>query len=114
MLTGRAAQLRPDVNKLHVTTVVLVAPEDATQPYMADGEYALLLRDWSRLSNRKRIQASRDRNADRDIPTSGAARRRAKQHRDRGLCLERRSDGRCRLAAADGTGRCEQHAPKVA
>jgi hypothetical protein len=113
MLTGRAAEARPDINELRVTPVMLLSPEDAPQPYMADGEYAELLRDWSRLTNGKRIQASRARNATRDIPTSGAARRRAKQHRNRGLCLERNASGRCMLAAADGTGRCELHAPNA-
>ena len=111
MLTGRAAELRPDINELRATPVMLLSREDAPQPYMTDGEYAGLLRGWSRLSNGKRIQASRARNVGRDIPTSGAARRRAKQHRNRGLCLERNASGRCTLAAAEGTGRCERHAP---
>ncbi len=111
MLTGRAAELRPDINYLHPRVTVLVAPEDAQQPYMAPGEYAALLRDWSRLTNTKRIQASRARNAGRDIPTSGAARRRAKAHRNRGLCLERNSNGRCTHTATGATGRCEQHTP---
>jgi hypothetical protein len=111
MLTGRAAELRPDINDLRVTPVMLLSRDDAPGPYMAPGEYAGLLRDWSRLSNTKRIQTSRARNAGRDIPTSGAVRRRAKQHRNRGLCLERGADGRCMLAAADGTGRCEHHTP---
>jgi hypothetical protein len=111
MLTGRAAELRPDINDLRVTEVVLVAPEDATQPYMTDGEYALLLRQWSRQSNAKRVNASRARNASRDIPTSGAERRRAKNHRQRGLCLEHvAATTRCTHQAVDG-GRCARHTP---
>lgn len=113
MLTGRAAQLRPDINDLHVTRIVLVSQDDAPMPYAADGEHAAMLRAWARTTNVRRLQDSQARNAGRDIPTSGAGRRRAKAHRNRGLCLERVADGRC-AAAADSTGRCGQHAKQTA
>jgi hypothetical protein len=109
MLTGKAAKLRPDINDLHVTPIVLVSEGDAPQPYAADGEHADMLRAQSRDANAKRMQESRARNA-RDIPTSGPGRRRAKQHRNRGLCLERVAGGkRCAHDAVDGTGRCARH-----
>lgn len=113
MLTGNAAQLRPDINELKLTPVVLVSLDDAPMPYAADGEYAGMLRAWARTTNARRLQAGRARNAGRDIPTSGSGRRRAKAHRNRGLCLERGADGRCTYAAVDGTGRCEQHPKRV-
>jgi hypothetical protein len=110
MLTGKAAKLRPDINDLHVTPLVLVSEDDAPQPYAADGEHADMLRAWARTTNVRRMQESRARNA-RDIPTSGPGRRRAKQHRNRGLCLERVAGAkRCRRDAADETGRCGRHA----
>ena len=108
MLTGRAAELRPDFNELHVTPIVLVSGDDAPQPYAADGEHAAMLRARARTANVKRMQDSRARNA-RDIPTSGPERRRAKAHRNQGLCLKRTDGGRCTHAALNA-GRCEQHA----
>lgn len=116
MLTGRAAELRPDINYLQPRITVLVRPEDATQPYMADGEYEELLRTWSRNTNMRRAQASRARNAGRDIPTSGTARRRAKQHRNRGLCLGKNGADRCQAPTRHGGTRCwehDPHAPRV-
>lgn len=110
MLTGRAAQLRPDINDLHITPIVLVSEADAPQPFAADGEHAAMLRAWSRTTNMRRMQDSRARNAGRDIPASGPERRRAKQHRARGLCLERLADGRC-TETADSDGRCGRHTP---
>lgn len=110
MLTGRAALLRPDINDLHVTPILLVSGDDAPQPYAADGEHAAMLRARARTANVKRMQESRARNA-RDIPTSGPERRRAKQHRNQGLCLEHvAGTKRCTHDAVDGTGRCRRHA----
>ena len=114
MLTGRAAELRPDINELHVTPIVLVSEDDAPQPYAADGEHAAMLRALARTTNVRRMQESRARNA-RDIPTSGPERRRAKLHRARGLCLEHvAGTKRCTHDAVDGTGRCEQHPKRAA
>lgn len=107
MLTGRAALLRPDINDLRVTPVLLVSEADAPQPYAAAGEHAGMLRAWARTTNTRRMQDSKARNA-RDIPTSGPERRRAKAHRARGLCLERTPGGRC-AETADGSGRCGRH-----
>jgi hypothetical protein len=88
MLTGRAAELRPDINYLQSKVVVLVRPEDAQQPWAADGEYAGLLRAWSRTTNVRNMRALQARNAGRDIPTSGPGGRRAKAIRNRGYDLK--------------------------
>ena len=83
MLTGRAAELRPEINYLQPRVTVLVAPEDAPQPYAADGEYKELLAQSIRLFNKRQADTRRARNVGRAIPTSGSGRRRAKAVRNR-------------------------------
>jgi hypothetical protein len=96
MLTGRAAELRPDINYLHVHPIVLVSPEQARAEAMArpaPAENAETLRARGRMANMRRRTARKTRDsaraavlAEREIamiPTSGAARRRAKACRNR-------------------------------
>ena len=91
MLTGRAAELRPDVNYLHVHPRRLDVPQ--TPKTAAPGDFAETLHCMCLNENlrRKRDKAQRDgvargRAIERGvtfIPASGAARRRAKAKRNR-------------------------------
>ncbi len=91
MLTGRAAELRPDVNYLHMHPQRLDVPQ--TPKTAAPGDFAETLHRMCLNENlrRKRDKAQRDgvargRAIERGvtfIPTSGAARRRAKAKRNR-------------------------------
>ena len=91
MLTGRAAELRPDINYLHVRPQRLDVPQ--TPKTAAPGDFAETLHRMCLNENlrRKRDKAQRDgvargRAIERGaafIPTSGAARRRAKAKRNR-------------------------------
>jgi hypothetical protein len=59
-----------------------------------DYRLAELLRAEGRLANQRRKLRLMQQNQDRLIPTSGAGRRRAKAHRNAGLCLNPGPDGR--------------------
>jgi len=96
MLTGRAAELRPDINYLHARTVVLTTPEQARADAYAAGssaENAETLKARGRMANMRAATAKRGRDqaaqaaaAERGvawIPTSGSGRRRAKAERNR-------------------------------
>jgi hypothetical protein len=96
MLTGRAAELRPWINYLHPHPIVLVSPEQARAQAMArpaTAENAETLKTRGRMANMRRRTARRTRDSARAavlaergvamIPTSGAARRRAKACRNR-------------------------------
>lgn len=86
MLTGRAAELRPDINYLAVRPIVLVSPEQARAAAL-DGpapiENAETLRVRGRQANLRRAKRNAESNAGRTIPTRGGARRRAKAIRNR-------------------------------
>lgn len=107
MLTGRAAEARPDINYLHVHPVVLVTPEQARADAYATPapvENAETLAARGRMANmrcrtakRGRDQASRATAEGRGvvwIPTSGAARRRAKSVRNRDAVAAMTTDWR--------------------
>ncbi len=81
MLTGRAAELRPDINYLHVHPRRLDVPQ--TPKTAAPGEFATMLREYGRIKNIERATERHARNRGRDIPTSGPGRRRAKAKRNR-------------------------------
>jgi len=107
MLTGRAAQLRPDINYLHVRVEHLDV--ERTPKSALPGEFAAMLRSYGRLKNGELAKASKARNQGRDIPTSGQARRRAKAHRNAGLCMKHGADGYCPAPAMIEPDRCAQH-----
>jgi hypothetical protein len=107
MLTGRAAEARPDINYLHVHPVVLVTPEQARADAYAKPapvENAETLAARGRMANMRRRTAKRGRDqaarAASDergaawIPTSGAARRRAKAIRNRDAVAAMTTDWR--------------------
>lgn len=94
-LTGRAAQLRPDINYLAPHPIVLVTPEQARADAYAKGasaETAGTLKTRGRMANMRRVAVKRQRDeaarqaaAERGvawIPTSGSGRRRAKAIRN--------------------------------
>lgn len=107
MLTGRAAAEHPEINQLAVRPVPLdVATTGRTA---AKGEHAELLRMAARQANERHRNRLRAQDADRDVPTAGPKRRRAKYHAREGLCLAIVAGRWCNQAAVDGTGRCEKH-----
>jgi len=74
-----------------------------------DRKLAELFKAEARLSNQRRKLRLMQQNADRLIPTSGPGRRRAKAHRNQGLCLQPFGDGRCPRQAAPGSALCNVH-----
>ena len=94
----RNAQLAPLKITEHVITRALPGPRTAP------GEFRVLLAQSVRLHNERLAREHAARDAGRDIPISGAGRRRAKSHRNRGLCLKQVATvtGRCTEPAADG------------
>jgi hypothetical protein len=76
-----------------------------------DYRLAGLLKAESRLANLKRRHRVMELNQDRLIPTGGAERRRAKAHRNRGLCLAPYGENRCHRDAQQGSYYCDTHQP---
>lgn len=76
-----------------------------------DYRLAELLKAEGRLANQRRKLRTLEANKDRLIPTSGPQRRRAKAHRNAGLCLGPGPAGRCQRPAI-GHDLCEQHQPE--
>lgn len=81
MLTGRAAELRPDVNELKPSRIPVEI--ETTPAWASPGEYVELTRQSIRIFNRRRAEQHRARQVGRTIPTSGPGRRRAKAIRNR-------------------------------
>lgn len=78
----------------------------------ARGLYKQLLTQAARLHNQRNARERVNRNGVRAIPTSGPGRRRAKRHRQQGLCIALVGVGLlCPDAAATGEY-CDRHAPK--
>lgn len=77
-----------------------------------DYRLAELLKAEGRLSNQRRHLRLLQQNVDRLIPTSGPERRRAKAHRQQGLCLGPGPglSGRCQREAVAGY-LCDAHQP---
>jgi hypothetical protein len=74
---------------------------------MMRGDYASLLRACAVNANEAMHRRVAAGNEGRDIPTGGSGRRRAKAHRQRGLCM---ADGAtCRRSATAYFGRCWTH-----
>lgn len=112
MLTGRAAELRPDINYLAVHPIVLVSPEQARYDALngpAPAENTETLRARGRQANLRRAKRISETNAGRDIPIGGRARRVAKAHRNAGLCMERSADGHCPQPVMIEPDRCPRH-----
>jgi hypothetical protein len=107
MLTGRAAELRPDINYLQPRVTVLVAPEQARADAYATTrpiENAETLKARGRMANMRRATEKRGRDQAAQaaatergatwIPTSGSARRRAKAIRNRDAVAAMATDWR--------------------
>lgn len=78
-----------------------------TPPSALKGEFPRMLRESGRIDRAKRRAARAA--AQTPIPTSGPGRRRAKTHRNRGLCLEPVGDTRCTETALHGEDYCAAH-----
>ena len=80
-----------------------------------DHKLAELLKAEGRVANQRRKLRLLQQNVDRLIPTSGPERRRAKAHRQQGLCLGPGPglSGRCQREAVEGY-LCDAHQPTEA
>ena len=78
-----------------------------------DYRLAELLKGEGRLANQRRKLRLMEQNKDRLIPTSGPERRRAKAHRNAGLCLGPGPTGRCQRPAIEHD-LCDAHQPQDA
>lgn len=75
-----------------------------------DYRLAELLKAEGRLANQRRKLRIMELNKDRLIPVGGSERRRAKAHRNAGLCLGPGPTGRCQRPASEGY-LCDAHQP---
>jgi hypothetical protein len=78
-----------------------------------DRKLAAMLKVEARLANQRRQLRLMEQNQDRLIPTSGPGRRRAKAHRNRGLCLASAPYGYCQRPAETGAPFCDAHSIAV-
>ena len=69
------------------------------------GQFAAQLAVEGQLRKRQRAREHTANQAGRGIPTSGPGRRRAKAHRNAGLCMEHTAEGLCREHAFTGSDR---------
>jgi len=80
-----------------------------TPRYRDRNRQAALFKVEARLANHRRTLRLLQQNADRLIPTSGPGRRRAKAHRNAGLCMSPLGLGRCPRPAETGEYFCDAH-----
>lgn len=99
----RNAQLAPLKVTEHVIT--RATPGARTAP----GEFRALLAQSIHLSNKRRAEQHADRATGHTIPISGPERRRAKAHRNRGLCVEPVTATRRCTQPAAVAGYCTEH-----
>lgn len=106
MASANTLALRARMQALTPTRIPLdVQPTPRTA---LPGDFADALRVASLGARARRKQARTAANGPRDIPTSGTGRRRAKAHRNLGLCLAADNGARCGRHA-EQFGRCPTH-----
>lgn len=105
MASPNTLALRAKMATLQPTVWRINRPQ--TPPSALRGEFPRMLRESARIDRAKR-RALRPA-AQTPIPTSGPGRRRAKAHRNRGLCLEPVGDQRCTGTALYGDDYCAAH-----
>lgn len=106
MASPNTLALRARMDALQPTQVFVEA--DPTPRTANAGDFARGQRLRSLRANLRRGTDLANTNARRDIPTSGPGRRRAKAHRNRGLCLASENGERC-CENAEQYGRCPDH-----